>query len=69
MDYKFLLFSFLFAVAAFISYELHKQWIKVIRKKSEAFFKPDIKLDVFKHWIIIVGLAIASLVYFFKAIG
>jgi hypothetical protein len=69
MDFKFLLYSFLFAVAAFTSYKLHKRWVNIIRKKSEAFYKPDIKLDIFKHWLIIIGLAIASIVYFFKAIG
>ena len=69
MDYKFLLYSLLFATAAFAYYKFHKWWLNVRKEKSEAFFKPDTKLKAFQNWIIIIGFSIASLVYFFKSIG
>jgi hypothetical protein len=47
----------------------HKWWLNVRKEKKEAFYKPDTNLKTFQNWIIIIGLAIASMVYFFKAIG
>ncbi|MFI0491580.1 hypothetical protein [Flavobacterium sp.] len=69
MDYKSLFYSFLFAVAAFAYYILHKLWLNNIKEKEGAFFKPDISLKSITDWIIIIGFAIASIIYFIKAFG
>ena len=69
MDYKFLFYSILFVVGAFAYYILHKLWLNNIKEKEGAFFKPDISLKSITDWIIIIGFAIASIIYFIKAIG
>jgi hypothetical protein len=68
MDYNFILYSFLYAVASFSYFSICKSWLKDIKKKEGAFFKPDINVKIITDWIIIIGLAIASIVYFFKAL-
>jgi hypothetical protein len=68
MDYISLLYSAQFGLGAFLFYKLHKWWANMIKKKSEAFFKPDLYLRKFTHWIIILGLTIASVIYFLKSI-
>ncbi len=68
MNYKFLLFSFLFGLGALSYYLLHKWWLNVREQKKEAFYKQDTNLKKFQDWLIIIGFAIASIVYFFKAI-
>jgi hypothetical protein len=69
MDYKSLLFSFLFAVASFAYYILHKLWLNNVKEKEAAFFKPEISFKSITDWIIIIGFAQTPLVYFFKPIG
>lgn len=67
MNYRFLLYSFLFALASFAFFKFYKWWLNLTKKKG-AFYDFDTNLKAFQDWIIIVGLAIASIVYFFKAI-
>lgn len=69
MNYEFLLYSFLFGLGSLSYYWLHKWWLNVRKQKKGAFFKPDTNLKSFQDWLIIIGFALASIVYFFKAIG
>lgn len=69
MDFKFLLYSFLCGIATVGYYIIHKLWLNAINKKQKAFFKPDIKFKIISDWIIIIGLALASLVYLLESIG
>ncbi|SNR84370.1 hypothetical protein SAMN04487979_12480 [Flavobacterium sp. ov086] len=70
MNYKFLLYSILLAVIAFAIYKYQRWWLNGIKNNNpDTYYKPSIKLDVFKSWLIIIGFAIASIIYFFKAIG
>lgn len=69
MDYNLLLSSLLFAVAAFAYYKFNKWWVNVRKEKSEGFYKPITNIGIIRNWIIIIGFAMASTVYFFKAIG
>jgi hypothetical protein len=69
MDYKLLLYSILFLVCVFSYYTFHKSWLQNVNKKKEAFVKIDIYRKIATNWLIIVGFAIASIVYFFKAIS
>lgn len=69
MNFKFLLYSFLCSVAAVGYYIIHKLWLNAINKKQKAFFKPDIKFKIISDWIIIIGLALASLVCLLESIG
>lgn len=66
MNLKFLLYSFLCALASFAYFKLLKRWLNV--RKEKEFFKFDTNVKAFQDWMIIIGLAIASIVYFFKAI-
>ncbi len=69
MKYKSLLYSFLFAVAAFAFYKFHKLRLSDRKQNSQEYYKPLTSLDTFRHWFIITAFGIASLFYFFKAIG
>jgi hypothetical protein len=71
MDYEFLLYSFLFAVAAFAYYKLNKWSLKGrnANEEPDLYSRPHTNLQIFNSWIIIIGFAITSLVYFFKSIG
>jgi hypothetical protein len=68
MNYKFLASSFSFALASFAFFKFHKWWLNVRKEKKGAFYKPDTNLKAFQNWIIIIGFAITSIVYLFKAI-
>jgi hypothetical protein len=69
MNYQFLLYSFLFAIAAIAYYLIFKLWSNAVKKKEKAFYKPDILLKKIIDLIIIIGFGIASLMYLFKAVG
>lgn len=70
MDYKFLLYSLLFTLAAFAYYKFNK-WSLIEKngdKEPDLYSKPYTNLQIFNSWIIVIGFALASIVYFFKAI-
>jgi hypothetical protein len=71
MDYKILLYSFLFAIAAFTYYKFNKWSLKERNGNEEPdlYSRPHTNLQIFKSWIIVIGFAIASIIYFIKAIG
>lgn len=69
MNYKFLLYSFLLAIAAFAYYKFNKWWINVRKEKGEGFYKPDTYIGIVRNWIIIIGLVLASLVYLLESTG
>lgn len=69
MNLEYLAYSILNALAAFLYYKFYKWWRQLALSKSDAFHAPRITLDAFKKWLIIVGFSIASIVFFFKAIG
>lgn len=70
MNYKFFLYSLFFAAIAFALYKFEKWWLHVIKNNNpETYYKPIVKLDVFRMWVIIISFTIASIVYLFKAIG
>lgn len=70
MNYKFLLYSFLFALAAFIYYKFNKWSLKDRNgiENPDVYSKPHTRLQIFNSWVIIIGFIIASIVYLFKAI-
>jgi hypothetical protein len=65
MDYN-LLNAILCGIASFVSFKLHKMYLKDSIENED--FKPIIFADCFKHWLIIIGLAIASIVNLYIAI-
>lgn len=70
MNYRFLLYSCLFFIGAFIYYKFNK-WSLEDRdgiKNPELYSKSQTKLQKFNSWVIIGCLLIAALVNFFKAI-
>jgi hypothetical protein len=69
MNYKFLLYSILLAVLSFAYYKFNIWWINVRKEKAEGFYKPDTYIGIVRNWIIIIGLALASLFYLLEAIG
>jgi hypothetical protein len=69
MNFKFFLYSFLCCIAAVGYYLIHRLWLNAINKNQKAFFKSDIKFKIIMDWIIIIGLALASLVYLLESIG
>ena len=66
MNYN-LLYAILFSITSFGFFKLHKWWLKERKENEES--KPFTYTETFNHWLIIIGLAIAALVYLFKAIG
>ncbi|WDO13685.1 hypothetical protein MH928_03040 [Flavobacterium sp. WW92] len=68
MDYEYLLYSILLGLGAFFYFRIHKWWIKG-RDENPIFFKPDTIVGKIKDWVIIILFALASLVFFFKAIA
>lgn len=71
MNYESYLYSFLFAFAAFAYYKFNKWSLRDRNGNKEPYLysKPHTNLQIFNSWIIVIGFAIASIVYFFKAIG
>ena len=67
MDYKNLIFGFLFAIAAFGYYKMHKWWLEG-RDSDTLNFKPDTTFRTFKNWVMIIGLAITSIIFFLIAL-
>lgn len=66
MNYN-LLYAILFSITSFGFFKLHKWWLKGRNENEES--KPFTYAGIFKHWLIIIGLALAAIVNFFKAIG
>ncbi|RXM42098.1 hypothetical protein [Flavobacterium sp. YO64] len=67
MDYKNLIFGVLFAIGAFGYYKMHKWWLEG-RDSDTLNFKPDTSFRTFKNWVMIIGLAITSIIFFLKAL-
>lgn len=67
MDYKNLIFSILFAMAAFGYYKIHKWWLNGCEKDT-LNFKPDTSFKTFKNWVMIIGLALTSIVFLIKSL-
>jgi hypothetical protein len=58
--------SFFLAVISFIVYKFHVFWLKNI--KNELYTKEGTRLNKVQHWVIIIGTAIFSVIYFLKSI-
>ena len=69
MNYKFLLYSILLAIASFAYYKFNKWWVNVRKEKADGFYKPDTNIGIARNWIIIICFALASLFYLLEAIG
>lgn len=65
MKYNMFISIFL-ATISFIVYKFHVFWLKNIEK--ELFTKEGTRLNKVQHWVIIVGTAIFSIIFFFKSI-
>lgn len=61
-----ILISILLAVFSFLAYKFHKFWLK--NSKNELLVKEGNRLSTVKHWAIILGTALFSVIYFLKAI-
>lgn len=71
MNYDFLLYSFLLAVVTLVWFKFNKWSLKDRNgiKNPDEYSKPSTNVQIFDSWVIIIGFMIASIVYFFKAIG
>lgn len=70
MNYRFLLYSCLFFIGAFVYYKFNK-WTLEDRdgiKNADIYSKPQTNLQKFNSWAIIFCLIVAGIVNFFKAI-
>ncbi len=65
MNYN-LLYAILFSILSFGFFRLHKWWLKGRKENSDS--ESFTFAGAFKHWLIIIGLAIAAIVYFFKGL-
>jgi len=68
MNFEHLFYCFLLVLCSFLYFKIHKWWMKG-RDENPIFFEPDTIVGKIKNWIIIIALALASLVFFFKAIA
>lgn len=59
-----LLISIILAIISFVVYKFHIYWLKNI--KYELTSKEGSRLNKVQHWIVILGTAIFSVIYFFK---
>lgn len=66
MNYN-LLYALLFSITSFGFFKLHKWWLKGRKENEDS--KPITYAETFKHWLIIIGLAISAIVNFVIAIG
>jgi uncharacterized membrane protein len=64
MNYEFLLYSFLNGTLSFLLYIFFK-W----SKEKESYMKITMNFRKVKHWGLVIGFAMASLVYLLKSIG
>ncbi len=71
MNYEYLLYSFLFALGSFVYYKFNKWTLKDRNgiKNPDEYSKPSTIAQIINSWFVIIILIIASIVYFFKAIG
>lgn len=58
--------SIILAVISFIVYKFHVFWLKNI--KNELLSEEGTRLNKVQHWVIILGTAIFSIIYFLKSI-
>ncbi len=58
--------SIILAVISFIVYKFHVFWFKNI--KNELLSEEGTRLNKVQHWVIILGTAIFSIIYFLKSI-
>ncbi|AWK04510.1 hypothetical protein HYN56_09810 [Flavobacterium crocinum] len=71
MNYKYLLYSVLFLIGAFLYHKFNKWSLKDRdgNKNPDIYSKPQTNLQNFNSWAIIFCLVLASIIYFFKSIG
>ena len=67
-DYRLVAYSILLLICALCYYKFHMSWLKNINKKRDAFVEIYIYSKIVIDWFIIVSFAIASIVYFLKAL-
>jgi hypothetical protein len=66
MYYKYLIFSILYLIGAFVYYKFHKWWLSVRREKEEVLNQSFKSVGIIKDWVIIIMLLIASVISFAK---
>lgn len=66
MIYQNLIYSALCGLASFGYYKIYKGWSKSV-DKNPLFSEPNIIVSKIKDWIIIIGFAIASIVFLLKS--
>lgn len=54
------------ATVSFVAYKFHIYWLKNL--KNELPSEEGTRLNKVQHWVIILGTATFSIIYFFKAI-
>jgi hypothetical protein len=64
MNYEFLLYSFLNGTVSFLLYIFFK-W----SREKESYMKITMNFRKVKHRVLVIGFAMASLVYLLKSIG
>jgi hypothetical protein len=65
MNYN-LLNAILCGIASFLCFKMHKLWLKSRIENEDS--KPFTYAGIFKHWLIIIGFAIAAIVNLYIAI-
>jgi hypothetical protein len=58
--------SIILAIISFIVYKFHVFWLKNIKKELSS--EEGTRLNKVQHWVIILGTAIFSVIYFLKSI-
>jgi hypothetical protein len=58
--------SIILAIISFIVYKFHVFWLKNIKKELPS--EEGTRLNKVQHWVIILGTAIFSVIYFLKSI-
>lgn len=71
MNYRFLVYCFLFIIGAIDYYKLNK-WSLEGRdgnKNPDLYSKPQTNLQNFNSWVIIIGFVIGAIICLFKSIN
>lgn len=68
MEYRYLLYSFLCALGAFLYYKFHKWWLNGTKKKEQVVKDEMRHSKIIKNWMIIVMFSLAAIIFLIKSI-
>jgi uncharacterized membrane protein len=63
-----LIIAVLFLLVTILYYLMHKSWLEESRREGYSAPKQITKVNIWRDWLLLIGSAIISIFYFYKAI-